>query len=110
MSAPAGTTINGRYRIDEAIGRGGMSTVYKGFDTTLERPVAVKVMHRDVARDGDQLERFRREARAIAKLSSPYVVGVIDAGEDEDGTPFIVLEYVDGETLKTASSGWAGFP
>ena len=100
MSAPAGTTINGRYRIDEAIGRGGMSTVYKGFDTTLERPVAVKVMHRDVARDGDQLERFRREARAIARLSSPYVVGVIDAGEDEDGTPFIVLEYVEGETLK----------
>ena len=77
-----------------------MSTVYRGFDTTLERPVAVKVMHRDVARDGDQLERFRREARAIAKLSSPYVVGVIDAGEEDDGTPFIVLEYVEGETLK----------
>ncbi len=100
MSAPAGTTIKGRYRIDEAIGRGGMSTVYKGFDTTLERPVAIKVMHRDVARDADHLERFRREARAIAKLSSPYVVGVIDAGEEDDGTPFIVLEYVEGETLK----------
>ena len=100
MSAPAGTTIKGRYRIDEAIGRGGMSTVYKAFDTTLERTVAVKVMHRDVARDSDHLERFRREARAIAKLSSPNVVGVIDAGEDEDGTPFIVLEYVEGETLK----------
>ncbi len=57
------------------------------------------MMHRDVARDADQLERFRREARAIAKLSSPYVVGVIDAGE-EDRTPYIVLEYVDGETLK----------
>ena len=57
-------------------------------------------MHRDVARDVDQLERFRREARAIAKLSSPHVVGVIDAGEEDDGTPFIVLEYVEGETLK----------
>jgi serine/threonine-protein kinase len=100
MSTPAPATISGRYRIDETIGRGGMSTVYRGFDTTLERPVAIKVMHRDVARDGDQLERFRREARAIAKLSSPYVVGVIDAGEEQDGTPFIVLEYVEGETLK----------
>ena len=100
MTAPAGTTIKGRYRIEEEIGRGGMSNVYRAFDTTLERDVAVKVMHRDVARDGDHLERFRREARAIAKLSSPHVVGVIDAGEEDDGTPFIVLEYVEGETLK----------
>lgn len=100
MSASAGTTISGRYRIEEVIGRGGMSIVYKGFDTTLERPVAVKVMHREVARDNDHLERFRREARAIAQLTSPYVVGVIDAGEDEDGTPFMVLEYIAGETLK----------
>ncbi len=99
MSSPVGALLNDRYRIDEPIGRGGMSTVYKAFDTTLERPVAIKMMHRDVARDADQLERFRREAKAIAKLSSPYVVGVIDAGE-EDHTPYIVLEYVDGETLK----------
>ena len=99
MTSPSGTLLSGRYRIDEAIGRGGMSTVYRGFDTTLERDVAIKVMHRDVARDADHYERFRREARAIAKLSSPYVVGVIDAGED-DGQPFIVLEFVRGETLK----------
>ena len=99
MSSPVGALLNERYRIDEPIGRGGMSTVYKAFDTTLERPVAIKMMHRDVARDADQLERFRREAKAIAKLSSPYVVGVIDAGE-EDHAPYIVLEYVEGETLK----------
>ena len=99
MTSTPGTLFSARYRIDEPIGRGGMSTVYKGFDTTLERWVAIKVMHRDVARDADHYERFRREARAIAKLSSPYVVGVIDAGED-DGQPFIVLEYVPGETLK----------
>ncbi len=82
-----------------------MSTVYVAFDTTLERRVAIKVMHRDIAADSAQLERFRREARAIAQLSSPYVVGVIDAGEEgeeaDDGrTPYIVLEYVAGETLK----------
>lgn len=99
MTATAGTLLSGRYRLEEQIGRGGMSAVWKAFDTTLERAVAIKMMHRDVARDADQLERFRREAKAVAKVSSPYVVGVIDAGE-EDHTPFIILEYVEGETLK----------
>jgi serine/threonine protein kinase len=109
MSASLGTLIGGRYRLDEVIGRGGMSTVYKAFDTVLERPVAIKLMHREIAGDSDQLERFRREARAVAQLNHPHVVSVIDAGEEpspEDehpgaGTPYIVLEYVDGETLKT---------
>ncbi|CAB4914170.1 unannotated protein [freshwater metagenome] len=99
MTATAGTLLDGRYRLDTPIGRGGMSTVWRAFDTTLERDVALKLLHRDVARDGDHLERFRREAKAVAKVSSRYVVGVIDAGE-EDGTPYIVLEYVEGETLK----------
>jgi eukaryotic-like serine/threonine-protein kinase len=107
MSA-LGTEIAGRYRLDAVIGRGGMSTVYKAFDTVLERPVAIKLMHREIATDSDQLERFRREARAVAQLNHPHVVSVIDAGEeplDGDGgeseTPYIVLEYVDGETLKS---------
>jgi serine/threonine protein kinase len=56
-------------------------------------------MHREIASDSDQLERFRREARAVAQLSHPHIVGVIDAGED-DGRPYIVFEYVEGETLK----------
>ena len=76
-----------------------MSTVYRAFDTVLERQVAIKIMHREIASDSDQLERFRREARAVAQLNSPYVVGVIDAGEDAS-TPYIVFEYVEGETLK----------
>ena len=76
-----------------------MSTVYRALDVTLERQVAVKLMNREVASDSDQLERFRREARAVAQLSHPHIVGVIDAGED-DGRPYIVLEYVEGETLK----------
>ena len=76
-----------------------MSTVYRAFDQTLERWVAIKLMHRDISDDPDQLERFRREARAVARLSHPHVVTVIDAGED-DGTPYIVFEYVEGETLK----------
>jgi eukaryotic-like serine/threonine-protein kinase len=94
-----GTLIGGRFRIEERIGSGGMSTVYRAFDPTLERRVAIKLMHRDISTDPDQLERFRREARAVAQLNHPNVVTVIDAGEDE-GAPYIVFEYVEGETLK----------
>src|SRR5580658_3116279 len=94
-----GSALGGRYRLDAVVGRGGMSTVYRAFDTVLERPVAIKLMHREIASDSDQLERFRREARAVAQLSHPHIVGVIDAGEDEN-RPYIVFEYVEGETLK----------
>jgi serine/threonine-protein kinase len=99
MSTLLGTTLNGRYRLEARIGAGGMSTVYRAFDEILQRQVAIKLMNREVASDSDQLERFRREARAVAQLSHPHIVGVIDAGEDE-GRPYIVFEYVEGETLK----------
>ncbi len=99
MSPLVGTLLSGRYRLDAQVGTGGMSTVYRAFDTTLERTVAVKLMHREIASDSDQLERFRREARAVAQFSHPHIVGVIDAGED-DHRPYIVFEYVEGETLK----------
>jgi eukaryotic-like serine/threonine-protein kinase len=94
-----GTVLSGRYRLEAKLGSGGMSTVYLAKDTTLDRPVAVKVMHREMSEQADQLERFRQEARAVAKLSHPNVVAVIDAGED-GGYPYIVFEYVEGETLK----------
>jgi hypothetical protein len=94
-----GTLLCDRYHLEEKVGSGGMSSVYLAFDETLERWVAIKVLHREISSDPDQIERFRREARAVARLSSPYVVTVIDAGEDE-GHPFIVFEYVEGETLK----------
>src|SRR5437588_11939764 len=99
MATLVGTTLNGRYRLEARIGAGGMSTVYRAFDETLERQVAIKLLNREVSSDSDQLERFRREARAVAQLSHPYIVGVIDAGEDES-RPYIVFEYVEGETLK----------
>src|SRR5450631_88308 len=110
--AVLGTLLGGRYRLDAQIGRGGMSTVYRAFDIVLERPVAIKLMHSEITSDSDQLERFRREARSVAQLNHPHVVTVIDAGEEPspDGehaqgngavdTPYIVLEYVEGETLK----------
>jgi serine/threonine-protein kinase len=94
-----GTVLSGRYRLEAKLGSGGMSTVYLARDETLDRPVAVKVMHREMSEQPDQLERFRQEARAVAKLSHPNVVSVIDAGED-GGYPYIIFEYVEGETLK----------
>ncbi len=99
MSAILGTTLSGRYRLEARIGAGGMSTVYRALDETLQRQVAIKLLNREVASDSDALERFRREARAVAQLSHPHIVGVIDAGEDES-RPYIVFEYVEGETLK----------
>jgi serine/threonine-protein kinase len=99
MSTLLGTLLNDRYRLEARIGTGGMSTVYRALDQTLERPVAVKLMNHEIVSDSDQLERFRREARAVAQLSHPHIVGVIDAGEDQ-GRPYIVFECVTGETLK----------
>ncbi len=94
-----GTVLSDRYRLEAKLGSGGMSTVYLARDETLDRPVAVKVMHREMSEQADQLQRFRQEARAVAKISHPNVVAVIDAGEDR-GHPYIVFEYVEGETLK----------
>src|SRR5436190_9276076 len=94
-----GTVLSGRYRLESKLGSGGMSTVFLARDETLERWVAVKVMRREISDQPDQIERFRREARAVAQLSHPNVVAVIDAGED-GGYPYIVFEYVEGETLK----------
>jgi serine/threonine protein kinase len=94
-----GTVLSGRYRLDSKLGSGGMSTVYLATDETLERLVAVKVLHAEISDQPDQIERFRREARSVAKLSHPNVVAVIDAGQDA-GHPYIVFEYIEGETLK----------
>ena len=75
-----------------------MSSVYRARDTLLERDVALKIMHEHHLEDGEYVERFQREARTVAQLSHPNIVTVIDRGE-VDGRPFIVFEYVDGDTL-----------
>ncbi|HKH23171.1 MAG TPA: protein kinase, partial [Solirubrobacterales bacterium] len=93
------TVLSGRYRLESKLGSGGMSTVYLATDEVLDRSVAIKLLHREISEEEDQLERFRREARAAARLSHPNLVGVIDAGED-DGRPYIVFEYIEGRTLK----------
>ena len=92
-------TIAERYELKEMVGSGGMSSVYRAFDTLLERNVALKILHEQFGGDDEHVERFRREARAVAQLSHPNIVTVIDRGE-EDGRQFIVFELIDGENLK----------
>ena len=87
-----------RYRLGERLAAGGMGSVYRAVDETLGRPVAVKVLRRELAEEPAYLERFRREARAAAALSHPGVAGVYDYGE-LGGSAFIVMELVEGETL-----------
>jgi serine/threonine-protein kinase len=94
-----GELIAGRYELEEVVGAGGMSSVYRARDRILERPVAVKLLHDRYLADDEHVERFRREARAAAQLSHPNIVTVIDRGED-GGRHYIVFEYVDGENLK----------
>jgi serine/threonine-protein kinase len=94
-----GRVVADRYEIQELLGSGGMSSVYRAHDKLLERAVALKVLHEHFSGDPEYVERFRREARAIAKVSHPNIVTVIDRGEFEE-SQFIVFEHVPGETLK----------
>ena len=94
-----GEVLADRYELEELVGAGGMSSVYRAHDRMLDRKVALKVLHQQYAEDDEYVERFRREARAVAALSHPNIVTVIDRGE-ADGRPFIVFEYVDGANLK----------
>lgn len=94
-----GTVLDGRYRIEAPIATGGMSTVYRGLDTRLDRPVAVKVMDSRYASDSGFLARFRLEARAVARLRHPGLVAVFDQGMDGKH-PFLVMELIDGGTLR----------
>jgi serine/threonine protein kinase len=92
--------LGGRYRLGDVIGRGGMAEVRHGTDVRLGRDVAVKVLRQDLARDPSFQSRFRREAQSAASLDAPSVVAVYDTGEDERGVPYIVMEFVDGRTLR----------
>jgi serine/threonine protein kinase len=100
--------LSGRYRIDELVGRGGMASVYRGYDLTLGRAIAIKVLKRELADDAAFRTRFRLEAQAASRMANPTIVRVFDAGEeterDPDGTthpvPYIVMELVEGALLK----------
>lgn len=94
-----GQKINDRYEIIKSIGEGGMANVYLGYDTILDRNVAIKVLRGDLANDEKFVRRFQREALSASSLSHPNIVAMYDVGED-DGLYYIVMEYVEGKTLK----------
>src|SRR6185312_15460247 len=99
----AGHLLDGRYRIGARIARGGMASVYEALDTRLDRTCAVKIMHHGLGDDAAFADRFKREARAAARLSHPNVVNVFDQGEDpalDGGTVYLVMELVAGHTLR----------
>jgi serine/threonine-protein kinase len=98
-----GQLLDGRYRVGRRIARGGMATVYEALDTRLDRVCAVKIMHTALGGDTSFAERFKREARAAARLSHPNVVNVFDQGDDprvDGGTVYLVMELVPGHTLR----------
>jgi beta-lactam-binding protein with PASTA domain len=96
---PIGHLLDGRYRVDARIARGGMATVYLGTDTRLERAVALKIAHAEFASDDGFVRRFIDEAKSVARLSSPNVVAVYDQGAD-GAILFLAMEYVPGQTLR----------
>ncbi len=94
-----GQLVDDRYEVVRRVARGGMATVYEGRDRRLERRIAIKLMHPHLAESADFVARFRREARAAARLSHPNVVAIHDQGTWH-GTGYLVMEHVDGPNLR----------
>src|SRR3954452_3568747 len=94
-----GEVLSDRYELEELVGTGGMSSVFRAHDRLLDRKVALKILHEQYTSDDEYVERLRHEARSVAALSPPNIVTVIDRGEHE-GRQFIVFEYIAGENLK----------
>jgi serine/threonine-protein kinase len=99
----------GRYRVEGVLGEGAMAVVYAGFDPGIERKVAIKCLHREVAADPAYRRRFLIEARAAGHLTHPHIVTIFDVGETDDGRSYIAMERLSGETLASKVSR-EGFP
>src|SRR6185437_5369933 len=95
-----GQTLAGKYRIEKLIKTGGMGAVYRGKHVLMDKTVAIKVLRPSLAGDDAVVARFSREAKAASKISHPHAVSVTDFGEAENGVVFLVMEYLDGRTLK----------
>jgi len=99
-SIRGGNVLHGKYRLERELGRGAMGTVWSAIHLTLDQRVAIKVISSDIANSGEAIHRFHTEAKAAAKLRSRYVVQVYDDGETPEGLPYIVMEYLEGESLE----------
>lgn len=112
MSEHAWPQTVGRYRIEGVLGEGAMAVVYAGFDPGIERQVAIKCLHREVASDSGYRQRFLTEARAAGNLVHPHIVTIFDTGETDDGRSYIAMERLSGETLasRVASEGLPPMP
>jgi serine/threonine protein kinase len=104
-----GETLEGRYRVIRKIGEGGMGVVFAARHTVIERPLAIKVLKREVMRDAGTIRRFVREAKAASRIGHPNIVDVTDFGQTADGLTFSVMEYIEGETLSQAIRHGAPF-
>src|SRR5215831_18106127 len=93
-------TLAGKYKIERLIKRGGMGAVYRGRHVLMDKTVAIKVLRPALAVDDEVVARFSREAKAASRISHPHAVSVTDFGESENGVVFLVMEYLDGQTLK----------
>jgi serine/threonine-protein kinase len=98
-SIPQGTILSGKYRVVRELGRGGMAAVYEATNVDIGKRVAIKLLAVHLAASHTVVERFLREARAVSQIRSPHICDVYDAGRLEDGTPFLVLELLEGESL-----------
>src|SRR5438552_19015849 len=95
-----GQTLAGKYLIEKLIKRGGMGAIYQGKHVLMDKTVAIKVLRPALAVDDDVVARFSREAKAASRISHPHAASVTDFGEAENGVVFLVMEYLDGRTLK----------
>ncbi len=99
MAINVGDVIDGKYRIVRLLGEGGMGAVYEGENTRIHRRVAIKVLHGNVARNQEAVQRFEREAQAAGRIGSSHIVEVLDLGDLPDGDRYMVMEFLEGQSL-----------
>ncbi|HKP38640.1 MAG TPA: protein kinase [Pyrinomonadaceae bacterium] len=105
-----GQTLAGKYRVDKLIKTGGMGSVYRGKHVLMDKTVAIKVLRPSLAVDDAVVARFSREAKAASRISHPHAVSVTDFGEAENGVVFLIMEYLDGRTLKEVINSEGALP
>src|SRR5262252_3410002 len=105
MGLEIGQVIEGKYRIVRLLGEGGMGAVYEGENVRIHRRVAIKVLHPGTTKNVDAVQRFEREAQAAGRIGSDHIVEVIDLGNLPEGDRFMVMEYLDGESLSQRIQG-----